>query len=99
MSLFSLVWSRSREKRVKDARAAFNGVTFRPGDIAVDCGAHVGKISQKLERRGAIVHAFEPNPYAFQELAARFSCAKNVHLYNKGVLDRAGFLIVLSQEL
>lgn len=90
MALFSLIRRKVRETRVKNARVAFNAVDLRPGDIAVDCGAHVGKISQKLERRGAIVHAFEPNPYAFQQLEKRFACSNSVHLYNKAVFDRSG---------
>ena len=86
------VWPDNRAMRVKKARKIFNAIDFQPGDIAVDCGANVGKIAQKLERRGAIVHAFEPNPYAFDELTSRFAGSTKVHCYNKAVLDRSGSL-------
>src|ERR1041385_8565336 len=33
-----------------------------PGDIAIDLGAHVGTITERLARTGATVHAFEPDP-------------------------------------
>lgn len=94
MNNFFSMFSRAdaRAKRVKNARVAFNAIEFKPGDIAVDCGAHVGKVSQKLERRGAIVHAFEPNPYAFDELAARFTTSDRVHCYNQAVWDKSGSL-------
>ena len=35
---------------------------IRSGDIAIDCGANVGLVTEEMSRRGAIVHAFEPIP-------------------------------------
>ena len=58
------------------------------GDIAVDCGANVGDVTQKMVDKGATVHAFEPNPYAFKVLTERFGNNPQVHLHNKGVWDR-----------
>ena len=43
-----------------------------------------------LVRRGAFVHAFEPNPDAFAVLAGRFGATQNVELRQQAVLDRAG---------
>lgn len=63
-------------------------VDLRPGDIAIDCGANIGDITSVMAKSGAIVYAFEPNPYAFQVLSDRFIEMPNVHCINKGVLDR-----------
>src|SRR3546814_4183293 len=41
---------------------------LRPGDIAIDCGANVGRFTRPIAEGGATVHAFEPNPDAFAEL-------------------------------
>src|SRR5690348_12928173 len=44
-----------------------------PGDIAIDLGAHVGTITERLARTGATVHAFEPDPDAFAILSAQMA--------------------------
>lgn len=61
-----------------------------PADIAIDCGANVGNVTEHLAAGGATVHAFEPNPYAFAQLAERFAGRDNVHCYQQAVLDHAG---------
>lgn len=61
-----------------------------PGEITVDCGAHVGRITAVLAARGAQVHAFEPNPHAFHVLAARFEGVPNVHCHQQAVATVAG---------
>lgn len=38
--------------------------------VCVDVGANVGKVSKAFRFRGAVVHAVEPNPWAFQKLSA-----------------------------
>ncbi len=65
---------------------------FRPifrdvhrGDVAIDCGAHVGRVTAVLAERGATVHAFEPNPDAFAVLAARFRDTPHVHCRQQAV--------------
>jgi FkbM family methyltransferase len=63
---------------------------LRHGDVAIDCGANVGDVTGLLARRGAFVHAFEPNPSAFGVLAHRFGDDPNVRLYPQAVLDRPG---------
>jgi FkbM family methyltransferase len=71
-----------------DRRIAALGVTR--GDLAVDCGANVGNVTAALVRRGAFVHAFEPNPAAFATLSERFADVPRVALHPQAVLDRAG---------
>jgi len=64
------------------------GLGLGPGDVAIDCGANVGLVTVALARTGAEVHAFEPNPDAFGELANRIGTRGNIHLYPQAVLDR-----------
>ena len=71
------------ERRVAALRVA-------RGDVAIDCGANVGNVTAALARRGALVHAFEPNPDAFAVLAERFGDTSNVELHRQAVLDRPG---------
>ncbi|URD60352.1 FkbM family methyltransferase [Sphingomonas sp. KRR8] len=59
-----------------------------PGDVIIDAGANVGSITSKAARTGATVHAFEPNPICFATLQRRFAAQSNVHLHNKGLMDR-----------
>ena len=43
-------------------------VDLRPGDIVLDCGANIGEFAVASQRRGAIVHAFEPDPKEYRAL-------------------------------
>jgi len=61
-----------------------------PGDLAIDCGANVGTVTAAFVRRGAYVHAFEPNPDAFAVLAERLGDDPHVELHRDAVLDHAG---------
>ena len=61
-----------------------------PGDVTIDCGANIGEVAEVLARTGAEVHAFEPNPYAFEVLVRRLGRTHNVTLYPHAVFDRAG---------
>lgn len=54
-------------------------------DIAIDCGANVGSITEYLCKSGATVYSFEPNPYAFEILKSKFSTIPNVHCRQEGV--------------
>ncbi|MDD5198735.1 MAG: FkbM family methyltransferase [Terrimicrobiaceae bacterium] len=74
----------------KDTIRALSRIPLGPGDVAVDCGANVGDITDILSRRGATVHAFEPNPNAFARLAARFAKRPHVVCIPKGVAPQAG---------
>ncbi|MEA3210047.1 MAG: hypothetical protein QOE70_3104 [Chthoniobacter sp.] len=64
------------------------GIPLNPGDIAIDCGANVGNVTEHLAAHGATVYAFEPNPHAFARLAERFASRPTVHCLNQAVLDR-----------
>ena len=45
------------------------------GDLVIDCGANVGKITEYFLLRGAQVIAFEPNKFAYSYLKEKF----NIH--------------------
>ena len=61
---------------------------LKEGDIAIDCGANVGNVTEKMAEKGAVVYAFEPNPHAFKILQDKFNDHPNVHCYNQGVWDK-----------
>jgi FkbM family methyltransferase len=65
-------------------------VNLNESDIAVDCGANVGEITDHLRKSGTTVFAFEPNPFAFDVLQRRFENSHNVYCINKGVFHRNG---------
>lgn len=67
------------------AKRELFSIKIQKEDIAIDCGANVGEVTQHLCKTGAIVHSFEPNPYAFEKLKKRFANNSNVHCYQKGV--------------
>lgn len=77
-----------RRLRPTEVERRIAGLGLRPGDVALDCGANVGEVTEALARTGAEVHAFEPNPYAFDVLERRVGGRANVHLYPVAVLDR-----------
>lgn len=66
----------------------FNGLN--KGDIAIDCGANIGKVTKRMAQSGATVYAFEPDPNAFKELMRNFEDVQNVTLINKAVSDHSG---------
>ena len=70
------------------ARKHFFSIKSNRTDIAIDCGANVGNITQHLCKSGATVYSFEPNPYAYKVLQDRFSNMQNVHCIPKGVSDK-----------
>jgi FkbM family methyltransferase len=47
--------------------------SFLHDTTAVDVGAHVGEVSERLLQAGYSVHAFEPYPPSFEALRARFA--------------------------
>ena len=58
---------------------------IEPDDLVIDGGANVGEVTQLLRQRGAIVHAFEPNSFAFSELENRFKNDNKVCTHNKAL--------------
>ncbi|SFP54019.1 FkbM family methyltransferase [Tranquillimonas alkanivorans] len=75
---------RRQERNLRKARAEgfLHGVAamLRPGDLAIDCGANVGDVTEVLAATGADVIAFEPDPWAVEKLEARFVDRPNVRL-------------------
>lgn len=69
-------------------RDALTKIELGKDDIAIDCGANIGKITERMAKNGATVYAFEPNPYAYQALLDRVGDLPNVHCFNEAVLDR-----------
>jgi FkbM family methyltransferase len=83
----------SKRDRAKwAARREFENVVrmLRPGDVAIDCGANVGKFTEKMARTGATVYAFEPDPYCIEILRKKFSDALNVEICANAVGTESG---------
>lgn len=81
-----------RNLRKAEAEGFLNGILamLQPGDLVLDCGANVGKISTLLARTGANVLAYEPDPYAFSRLTEACADLPNVTLHNAAVGASAG---------
>jgi FkbM family methyltransferase len=81
-----------RDLRYARAEGMLQGVVsmLRPGDVAVDCGANRGDVTAQLAASGAVVHAFEPDPYNIEKLKERFAGVANVHLHAAAVGTSAG---------
>ena len=58
---------------------------LKPGDLAVDCGANIGMVTERLAAKGADVVAFEPDPFAFTTLEQKFASTLNVTLVNAAI--------------
>lgn len=54
---------------------------LRVGDIAIDCGANVGKYTRLMAATGATVHAIEPDPYCVAILKDQFKSSPNVVIH------------------
>ena len=92
-----LAWFRKRASARRDRQArpelaAFAAAAARltKGDIAIDCGANVGKFTVMMARNGATVHAFEPNPAAFAELRRNTAEFANVQLHATAITTSPG---------
>ncbi|MEO0795101.1 MAG: FkbM family methyltransferase [Verrucomicrobiota bacterium] len=71
---------------------------LKPGDIAIDCGANVGKITELMAQSGATVHAFEPDPNAFPKLQEKCQSWNNVTLHNAAVAAEPGSMKLFYRE-
>lgn len=65
-------------------------LTLTRKDTVIDLGAHVGEATVEFARRAGHVHAFEPNPANFVQLAARTARYGNVTIHNKAVSATTG---------
>ena len=83
----SLVRRQKRNLRKAWAEGYLTAITamLKPGDLAVDCGANMGVVTERLAATGASVIAFEPDPYAFGILEQKFGKLSNVTLINAAV--------------
>lgn len=95
MNLLAWFHRRASERRNRRERPALQG--FRkavsrlgPDDVALDCGANIGDFTIPLAESGARVYAFEPNPAAFEVLAARTSSFPNVTVLQGAVTAEPG---------
>ena len=89
-----------RNQRAAHAEGLLQGIysLLKTGDIVVDCGANVGDVSVPLARTGATVHAFEPDPYAFEQLTEAVREFPNVTLHNAAVGIEAGSIRLMRAE-
>lgn len=76
-----------RNLRHAHAKGLMQGILsmLRPGDVVLDCGANIGDVTLPLAETGAHVHAFEPDPFAFQKISKRVAGRENVTLHNAAV--------------
>jgi FkbM family methyltransferase len=63
-----------------------------PQDVCLDLGANLGVFTEKLARTGATVHAYEPDPYAYDIAHKRVGHLPNVILHNEAVAMTGGVL-------
>ncbi len=84
----------ARNERAHFARGLLQGILsmLKPGDVVLDCGANVGDVTVPLAETGATVHAFEPDPFAFEQVSSRVKGLDNVVLHNAAVAVEAGTL-------
>lgn len=83
----ALVRRQKRNLRKAWAEGYLTAITamLKPGDLAVDCGANMGVVTEQLAATGATVIAFEPDPFAFGTLEQKFGNMPNVRLVNAAV--------------
>lgn len=82
----------ARNQRAAHAKGLLQGICsmLKPGDVVLDCGANVGEVTLPLARTGAEVHAFEPDPFAFEKIRKATREFPNVTLYAAAVGISAG---------
>lgn len=84
--------SARRDRRVRPEMVAFREAVARltPADIAIDCGANVGKFTTLIAESGATVYAFEPNPVAHEQLVRNAAAFPNVIVFQAAVTTQPG---------
>ena len=98
-------WRKHKRRTARNIRHAhaqnlLQGILsmLRPGDVVLDCGANLGDVTQPLCDTGALVHAFEPDPYAFEQLTARVGRCENVVLHNAAVGVSSGAIKLMRAQ-
>jgi FkbM family methyltransferase len=83
----ALIRRQKRNFRKAWAEGYLTAITamLKPGDLAVDCGANMGVVTERLAATGADVVAFEPDPFAFKTLEQKFANTPHVTLFNAAV--------------
>lgn len=85
---------RRAERNIRHAHAKglLQGIIsmLQPDDIVFDCGANVGDVTIPLAKTGAQVHAFEPDPFAYEKISRRVKNLSNVTLHNVAVGPESG---------
>lgn len=83
----ALIRRQKRNLRKAWAEGYLTAITamLKPGDLAVDCGANMGVVTERLATTGADVVAFEPDLFAFKTLEQKFANLPNVTLINAAV--------------
>lgn len=87
-----------KSARAREQKATSVKPYIRSGEVFIDCGANVGKISKQALEAGAIVHAFEPNPFAFKALMDHLGSNSNFHGYQKAISNQKGKLFLYLHE-
>jgi FkbM family methyltransferase len=64
--------------------------SIRPGDCVIDVGASFGVFSYAFLQRGAIVHAFEPQPVCLATLNAYARAHPRLHVHPIALSDASG---------
>ena len=83
----AMIRRQKRNQRKAWAEGYLTGICamLKPGDLALDLGANMGVVTEKLAATGAEVIAYEPDPFAFATLQAKFADRINVTLVNAAV--------------
>ncbi|MGI1662803.1 FkbM family methyltransferase [Palleronia sp. KMU-117] len=76
--------ARSTPWRFEDALLATRGM------VAIDLGANIGEYSQKLAKSAGRVYAFEPDPWALEQLRANTRHLSNVEIIEAAAGPRPG---------
>lgn len=93
---------RRQKRNLRKARAEgfLDGIAamLKPGDLALDCGANMGVVTEVLAATGADVIAYEPDPFAFGKLQEKFADHPRVSLVNAAVGATAGSARLMRAE-
>jgi FkbM family methyltransferase len=81
----------------------FDNISFKPGDVVIDIGAHVGMVSIVLAKinPNILIHAFEPIPTNYNALIENIKINKveNIIPHNKAVTnDGRNILMIINNN-